>query len=242
MATRYKLIHGGKKLSDLSSTTSAELAGVISDETGSGKLVFDTAPVFPTSIQAATIELNHATDTTLSRSAAGVIAVEGVVIPSISSTDTLTNKTLGTVILGEVSFKLDAVLSADEKWSGITIAGTAGATLAIGDVCYLDVTAGKWKLVDGILDGTDIGFKAQLGICVLAGADTEATEMLTYGKIRSAKFPAFTVGAPVYLADTAGTLVVAQPSTTNFCIRIVGFSITAEDLLFNAENSYIVKV
>ena len=45
-----------------------------------------TAPQFTT------IELGHATDTTLSRSAAGVIAVEGVVIPSISSTNTLTNK------------------------------------------------------------------------------------------------------------------------------------------------------
>lgn len=39
-----------------------------------------------------TLELGHATDTTLSRSAAGVLAVEGVVIPSISSTNTLTNK------------------------------------------------------------------------------------------------------------------------------------------------------
>ena len=39
-----------------------------------------------------TIELGAATDTTLSRSSAGVLAVEGVVIPSISSTNTLTNK------------------------------------------------------------------------------------------------------------------------------------------------------
>jgi hypothetical protein len=39
-----------------------------------------------------TIELGAASDTTISRSAAGVIAVEGVVIPSISSTNTLTNK------------------------------------------------------------------------------------------------------------------------------------------------------
>ena len=38
------------KLSDLSATTSAELAGVISDETGSGKLVFATSPTFTTSI------------------------------------------------------------------------------------------------------------------------------------------------------------------------------------------------
>ena len=45
-------------------------------------------------VVATTIELGNASDTTLSRSAAGVLAVEGVVIPSISSTSTLTNKTL----------------------------------------------------------------------------------------------------------------------------------------------------
>lgn len=38
------------------------------------------------------IELGHATDTTLSRVSAGVVAVEGVTVPTISSTNTLTNK------------------------------------------------------------------------------------------------------------------------------------------------------
>ena len=47
-----------------------------------------------TSLGVGSIELGNASDTTLSRSAAGVLAVEGVVIPSISSTSTLTNKTL----------------------------------------------------------------------------------------------------------------------------------------------------
>jgi len=50
---------------------------------------------------------------------------------------TLTNKTLGTTQLGENSLLLDETLSADEKWSGITTKGTAGATLAVGDICYL---------------------------------------------------------------------------------------------------------
>jgi hypothetical protein len=38
------------------------------------------------------IELGHASDTTLSRTGAGAIAVEGVAVPTISSTSTLTNK------------------------------------------------------------------------------------------------------------------------------------------------------
>jgi len=44
------VLYTGNNLADLSSTTSAELAGVISDETGSGALVFGTAPTFTTSI------------------------------------------------------------------------------------------------------------------------------------------------------------------------------------------------
>lgn len=47
---------------------------------------------FSGAVTLGTIELGHASDTTLSRSSAGVLAVEGVVIPSISSTNTLTNK------------------------------------------------------------------------------------------------------------------------------------------------------
>jgi hypothetical protein len=45
-----------------------------------------------TAIGVGSVELGNASDTTLSRSSAGVLAVEGVVIPSTSSTNTLTNK------------------------------------------------------------------------------------------------------------------------------------------------------
>ena len=147
----------------------------------------------------------------------------------------------GDIQLGETDIKLDAVLSADEKWSGIVTVGTLGSTVAQGETVFL-ASDGKWDKTDGILDGTDVGFKAQLGICLIAGDDTDATEILTYGKVRSAAFPIFTVGAPVYLSDTAGDLVVAQPSTTNFAIRIVGYAITSEDLLFAPDNSYIVHI
>jgi hypothetical protein len=47
------------------------------------------------------IELGNASDTTLSRSAAGVLAVEGVVVPTISSSDTLSNKTLAGVTIAD---------------------------------------------------------------------------------------------------------------------------------------------
>jgi hypothetical protein len=45
-----------------------------------------------TALGVGTIELGHASDTTIARSAAGAITVEGVAVPTISSTNTFTNK------------------------------------------------------------------------------------------------------------------------------------------------------
>jgi len=47
-----------------------------------------------TALGVGSIELGHASDTTISRVSAGVVAIEGVNIVTTSSTDTLTNKTL----------------------------------------------------------------------------------------------------------------------------------------------------
>ena len=147
--------------------TSAELAAAISDETGTGALVFANTPTLVTpNIGAATgtslnltninlesngnatiagtlaanggitvdstnfvvsgstgaittlstLDLGHASDTTLSRSSAGVLAVEGVVIPSISSTNTLTNKSISlttNTITGTLAEFNSAVSDAD---------------------------------------------------------------------------------------------------------------------------------
>lgn len=88
--------------------------------TGTGKLVFDGTPTLvtpllgtPTSgtltnctglpiaglvaststaIGVGSVELGHASDTTIARVSAGVVSIEGVNIATVSSTDTLTNK------------------------------------------------------------------------------------------------------------------------------------------------------
>jgi len=53
------------KLSVFAATTSAELAGVISDETGTGLLVFNTSPTFSTSILTPVVTTSGATSLTL---------------------------------------------------------------------------------------------------------------------------------------------------------------------------------
>lgn len=87
-------------------STSVEL-GSTGVDTGTGDVTLTAVNLVPSTSNAlgvGTIELGHATDTTLSRSAAGVLAVEGVVVPTISSTSTLTNKTLqGAAISGALT-------------------------------------------------------------------------------------------------------------------------------------------
>lgn len=77
--------------------TSANLATLVTDETGSGLLVFATSPTLTTPIlgvaAATSLDLAGETGATLS-AASSRLTMEGVNIVTVSSTDTLTNKTL----------------------------------------------------------------------------------------------------------------------------------------------------
>jgi hypothetical protein len=158
-----------------------------------------------------------------------------------SGTWTLPAVTLGgNVTLSEnVSVVLDDALSADGKYCGITENGTAGATLAFGDLCYFQAADSRWELADANLSA---GYDKKLGICVLAATgDAEPTVMLLYGKIRAdAAFPTLTIGSPVYMDEVAGDVVVTQPTTADVAIRVIGYGNTADELFFNPSSDYIV--
>ena len=70
----------------MTNVTGLPAAAVLAGSFGAGAFVIST------SLQAATIELGAATDTTLSRVSAGLIAVEGVTVVDVSTAQTLTNK------------------------------------------------------------------------------------------------------------------------------------------------------
>src|SRR3990167_8921193 len=102
-------------LVQFAATTSLELLGVISDETGSGSLVFATSPTLvtpllgtpsagtltnctglpltglvsdtTTALGIGSINLGHATDTTIARVSAGVVSIEGNNIYTAGGTD-----------------------------------------------------------------------------------------------------------------------------------------------------------
>jgi hypothetical protein len=149
----------------------------------------------------------------------------------------------GDITLGEnTALALDPSASADEKWSGITVAGTAGATLAVGDLCYLN-SAWKWVLTDA--NAAASAGSVCLGICILAAAgDTAATNMLLMGTMRSAAFPAsITGGAQLYVSTTAGDMTTTQPTGVDDVIRVVGWAILTEPntVYFAPSSDYITR-
>lgn len=149
----------------------------------------------------------------------------------------------GNITLGEnTSIDLDPAGSADGKYSGICITGTAGATLAFGDLCYLAVADSRWELTDA--DATATAGTPLLGMCVLAAAaDGSATKMLMHGQIRAdAKFPALTIGAPAYVGETAGAIQIAIPTGADSVIRVVGRALTADELYFCPSQDHQVVI
>jgi len=144
----------------------------------------------------------------------------------------------GDIQMGETSIKLDATLSGDGTWSGITTSGVSGVTtLAIGDLIYLNANDSRWELVDANLAD---GYDKLIGMALTVAADGAALEVLLYGKIRSAVLPAGTVGSAAYMGETAGDIVLAAPTTASAAVRKVGHFLTAEDFLFNPSSTIVV--
>ncbi len=149
----------------------------------------------------------------------------------------------GNVTMGEnTSIDLDTTLSADGKYCGIAVDGTAGTALAFGDLIYLSVTDSRWELTDA--DASSTAGAVMVGMCVLTAAgDGSATKILLYGKIRAdAAFPTLTIGAPVYISTTAGDIQTTAPSGTDDVVKIIGYGLTADELMFNPSNDWITRV
>lgn len=147
----------------------------------------------------------------------------------------------GQIVRNTKSVILLPALSADGTYSGITEVGTAGDTIAFGDLCYLSAVDSRWELADATVDTTSGGVK--IGMCVQASTDGNPTTILLMGKIRAdAKFPAMTISAPLYVSLNPGEITVTQPSGTDEVIRIIGHANTADELYFNPSNDWMTHI
>lgn len=245
-------------LAQFAATTSAQLAGVISDETGTGALVFANTPTLvspilgtPTSgtltnctglpvgslvsdtstaLGLGSINLGHATDTTIARVSAGVVSIEGVNIVTVSSTDSLSNKTLTAPKFANTGFIADAngneqiifttTASAVNEFTFINAAtGNAPQIAASGGDTNVDI-----KLVPkgtGIVKGELKRFQVRL-----ADSTTALTTGTSKGgdyRISNRAITVKAVGAYVDTAATGGTLLtidINEAGTTIISTKI----------------------
>ena len=154
--------NGKVSITNLQVGSSADLASIISDESGTGVLAFTNSPTFTTPalgtpsavtltngtglpvsgitastsapIGVGTIELGHATDTTISRASAGVVAIEGVNVVTETATQTLSNKTLTSPVISSITntgtLTLPTSTGTLALTSDITVTNTSTTTLS----------------------------------------------------------------------------------------------------------------
>ncbi|MBI4092477.1 MAG: LamG domain-containing protein, partial [Candidatus Kerfeldbacteria bacterium] len=141
-------------------------------------------------LTAGTIELGHASDTTLARSGAGAITLEGVAVPTISSTDTLSNKTLTSPKFADLGYLADSngneLLILDLNASAVNeITLSNGAT-----------TVNPMLLASGGDDNVGLDFKAKgTGTFRYLGNASQAAELRLFEDTdNGTNFTAFKVG------------------------------------------------
>ena len=169
---------------NLESNGNATIAGVLA---ANGGITVDTSNFIVSGSTGAittlsTLDLGHASDTTIARSSAGVISVEGVIVPTVSSTDTLTNKTLTSPTLTTPTLGVASATSinkvaittpatsatltiADGKTltasNTLTFTGTDASSVAFGaggTVLYsgATITSGTWSGSFGVVSGANL--------------------------------------------------------------------------------------
>ena len=208
----------------LGTPSSANLISAVTDETGSGALVFATSPTLVTpalgtpssgtltsctglpitgitssttiGLGVGSIELGHATDTTITRVSAGLVAIEGVNVVTVSATQTLTNKTLTSPTLTTPALGTPS--------SG-TLTSCTGLPLTTGVTGTLPVANG----------GTGVTASTGTGSVVLSTSPTLVTPLLgtpTSGNLANCTFPTLN-------QNTSGS---AATLTTGRTIAITG--------------------
>jgi hypothetical protein len=242
-------------------TNSAGLAGALSDETGSGVSVFGTSPTFTTSMlltngfvfrpALGTDDHNYIFQAYGSGGLTNALVIQnntGSALPDVIITANLSLPTIDTLSFNDSgymtlsdnnSIRFDAAPDSmdDGEYNGEVITGiNFGATVTAISTVFLQ-SDGK---VDDANATQGTGLYPAFGLAVNAGDDTDAAIILVKGVVRDEDWTGLTVGGPVYLGETAGTITQTAPSTSNDCVQVIGRAISDSEIYFDFDNHYLL--
>jgi hypothetical protein len=252
----------GKKLSFFSATSSSELAGVISDETGTGVLVFGTSPTITTSIVAGSASMDIFNTTATAVNAFGAAATLSIGAASgtttvnndlnlasgkvlkINSTEVLSGTTLGSGVTGSSLTSVGTIGTG--VWQGTAVAvgygGTGTNTGSITGTGALTFTAGGSDTnVNLAPQGTgtvDVGSKRITSVAT----PTQATDAANKGYVDAVK-QALDVKDSVRIATTANLNVTASGTGAGKTLTNAGTqaAITIDSIPLSSGDRVLVK-
>jgi len=264
----WQTIAGGGDVSKVGTPANNQVGVWTGDGTleGDSSLTFDTTPNQLTSTGGFVGATFDATGTTSAgdNAAIGYTSAKGIVVTGQGSTSDVTiqndaeavvlaiptgtsNVVLGVdgtasdiIMTEKSSIQLDPAGGADGDYSGTTVTGTGGETLAFGEVVYLKAADSEWYKIDANAVAT--AGNVFVGVAVSTSTDGNPLTILISGIIRAdAQFPALTIGGAVYLSTAvgAGEVVVAAPTGADDVVRVVGFALTANEMYFRASMDHI---
>ena len=208
-------------LAQFAATTSAQLAGVISDETGSGSLVFATSPTLVTPV----LGVASATSLTVTgTSGAGYLAL-------IGQASTPANPAAGTMLIySETEQGVTRLLQHNEEITNLilgqdnafVVRNTSGASIAKGSVVYVTGSTGHTPNVSKAQANSSVTTPA-VGVLVDAIADNAYGQAMFTGVLSGIDTSTLVSGDPVFLSATvAGGLTTTRPSGTTNIVQAIG--------------------
>lgn len=234
--TNGQLLIGNTTGNTLTKATLTGTANQVVVTNGGGSITLSTPQDIATTSnpQFATIELGNASDTTLSRSAAGTLAVEGVDVLTTSNTKTVTNKTIQAPLIDYVIEP-----ASDDTYEGeATNDINAGDTIAQWDLVYLDSTSGRWEFADADAASTSGG--VLLALAAASGTDGNPMNVVFRGVVRNDGWTWSGAGKTLYVSTTAGGMTETAPSGASDVIRVVGYTLSDDAIYFNPDNAWVV--
>lgn len=216
--------------------------GILKNNTGTGTPSIAVAGDIPGNHAAVTLDANAGAILSLSTQEVGldVQNVNKVLAGPTSGGDAVPTfrALVAADIPGVLPFSYAGL--ANLGYVGFTITGVAGETLAPGDPVYLKAADSRWWKTDASAAATMSNHPALAVSTAASGGD--AVTLLILGYFRKDALSFSTNGAPIYISETAGELVLVAPSDAGDQVQVAGEVTDVDNIIKWDPDKSIVEV